>query len=215
MRKLILLFLLVFFIQSNPIKAQSGEHLQPVGSVFGIEFNYFYQIRKILLNGISDYQVIQFMVLPSYGYESVLAIELDTTNIKKIKYYLVYHKCQESIWNNIMLHNKNEEIKVEKYRIEIEEESVDKIKKLFNVALSQTKFEENLCMDCVQYIFSTTFGLRTGRIRFPGINYKETKISNLVEIGNDLIQLAITEKTIIEFDKNFIDKIEALIEDFN
>jgi hypothetical protein len=210
-----LFFIGILLLQSFLIKAQTSDHLEPVGSIFGIEFNYHNQVRKILLNGISDYQVIQLVVLPSNGKENVLAIELDTIEIKNKKYFLVYHECKESIWNSIILQKQFKEIEVEKYRIEIEEKSVEIIKNLFNTALSQTKYEERLCLDCVQYIFSTTFGLKSGRTRILGINNNETKMSKLVEIGNELIQLAKTSNEKVEFDSKFFEKIETLIKEFN
>jgi len=208
MKKLHLI--LVFFLLSIEIvNAQSGDHLEPVGSIFGINYNYHSRVRQVLFEDMSDFQIMQFIIFPSFGSESILAIELDTVDLKNPKFTLVYHKCMKSVWYTWSRGENVEDIEVTKYRKEISGESVDLIRNLFNSALNQTKYKGSLGLDGVTYYFIAM--TTAGKTWSPN---EGTKMKKLVEIGYALIDLAKDDSEIAELDRELVYKIENLIKEF-
>jgi hypothetical protein len=201
---------LIFFSFLEPIKAQDkGDHLEPVGSIYDIydfQFEYYSKVRKVLFNGLTDAPEIRFQVMPSFTPENVLDIEFDRGNSK---YYIVYHICEKMIWYN----EKWDKIKVEKYKTEIDKESVELIKSLFDIAIAQTKFpeDETIGLDGANYYFSINkFGLKSGTVWSPSDG---TKMRKLVDIGYGLIKLAKSKNELAKIDKDLRQKIENLIEE--
>lgn len=204
-------FLIILFLLCNVAEnygQDSGDHLEPVGSIYDIydfQFAYYSKVRKVLFEGLTNFPEIRFQVMPSFTPENVLDIEYDT---EKGKYYLVYHICEKMIWYN----EKWDEIKVDKYRTQIDEESVELIKTLFDIVISQSRFfdEETIGFDGTNYYFSIKRnGLKSGTVWSPSAG---TKISRLIEIGYELIKLAKSEKELVKIDIDLQKKIENLID---
>jgi hypothetical protein len=194
----------------GPIKAQDkGDHLEPVGSIYDIydfQFEYYSKVRKVLFKGLTDSPEIRFQVMASFTPENVLDIEFDRNNSQ---YYIVYHICETMIWDN----KKWDKVKVQVYKTEIDKESVELIKSLFDIAITQTKFPENETMrlDGAEYYFSINkFGLKSGTVWSPS---DETKMRKLVDIGYELIKLAKSKEDLVKIDKDLRKKIENLIEE--
>jgi len=199
---------LIFLSFIRPLQAQSkGDHLEPVGSIYDIydfEFEYYSKVRKVLFNGLTDAPEIRFQVMPSFTPENVLDIEFDRDNSK---YYIVYHICKKMIWYN----EKWDKVKVEKYKTEIDQESVELIKSLFDIAIAQTKFpeDETMGLDGEDYYFSINkFGLKSGTVWSPSDG---TNMSKLVDIGYGLIKLAKSKEELVKIDNDLRKKIENLI----
>lgn len=209
MTKTIKIFvILLWLFNIIPNKASAADnHLEPVRSIFDnydYQFEYYTKVRKVLFEGLSGTHEIRFQVMPSFTPESVLEIEVDDeTN----KYYLVYHICEEKIWNN----ENWDKVKVIKYKTEIEKESVDLVKSLFEVTISQTRYpvEFNGGSDGETYYFSVfNFGIKSGRVWSPS---KGTKMDKLVNIGNELIKLAKSKVKFVKIDRELREMIENLI----
>ena len=103
---------------------EKSDHLEPVDSIYDIydfQFEYYSKIRKVLFDGLTNSPEIRFQVMPSFTPECVLDIEFDRD---KEKYFIVYHICEKMIWYN----EKWKEVKVKKYKTEIDKESVEIIK---------------------------------------------------------------------------------------
>ncbi len=201
---------LIFLNFLGPIKAQDkGDHLEPVGSIYDIydfQFEYYSKVRKVLFKGLTDSPEIRFQVMASFTPENVLDIEFDRNNSQ---YYIVYHICETMIWDN----KKWDKVKVQVYKTEIDKESVELIKSLFDIAITQTKFPENETMrlDGAEYYFSINkFGLKSGTVWSPS---DETKMRKLVDIGYELIKLAKSKEDLVKIDKDLRKKIENLIEE--
>ena len=189
---------------------EKGDHLEPVGGIYAIydfQFEYYSKVRKVLFDGLTDSPEIRFQVMPSFTPENVLDIELDRENEK---YFIVYHICEKGIWDN----EDWEKVKVKKYRTEIDKESVETIKILFDIAISQTKFpaEERGGKGGGSYYFSINkfFGLKSGKVWSPS---DETQMRRLVDIGFSLVELAISDKSIVGLDDKLKLEIECLIDD--
>ena len=207
-RFIFLITLFTLFTSIKTLKAQS-DHLEPVTGLFNdynFQFEYYSAVRNILFKGLSDNPEIRFIVLPSFGSEDVLDIENEND-----KYYLIYHQCKESIW-----YSKDKgKIKVEKIKAEISLTSVELIKKLYKIAISQTSFPENNVggLDGTNYYFTISdFGQKTGTIWSPPA---KSKMSRLVEISYDLIKQTKAESDLVEFDIALTKRIEDLILSFN
>jgi len=192
-------------------KAQNNyDHLEPVGGIYDIldyQFEYYSQVRKILFSGLTDRPEIRFQVMASFTPESVLDIQFDRDNNK---YYLIYHICEKSIWYS----DNRKNIKVNKFKTEIDKESVELIKSLFEIAIAQVKYrkEEIVGFDGTDYYFSINkYGLKSGTIWSPS---NKTKMGKLVDIGEKLIELAKPKKEIVKIDKKLQKEIEELIDEF-
>ena len=205
------IFVVLMFGISIGYCQDDDDHLEPVNSIFGIydfEFEYDIKVRKILFKGLTDTPEIRFQAMPSFTPESVLDIEFDS---EKDKYFLIFHVCKRMIWYA----KKWKKIKVRKYKIEIEGESAELIKSLFDIAISQVKFSkaENIGLDGANYYFSIyKFGLRTGTVWSPP---NGSKLRNLVDVGYKLIELAKSKESPVRIDNEFRLKIESLIKVFN
>ena len=219
-KKDIWLIILILLCNIGIIRAQrvsEGGHLEPVRGIYDIydyQFKYYSQVRKILFNGLTEPQ-IRFLMMPSFYPENVLDIEFDGS---KNKYYIIYHICEEIIWYN---RDNLENIKVIKFKSEIDEESVKLIKSLFGIAIAQSKFpptvEEGgpftIGTDGTTYYFTINeygYGIKSGQIWSPKDG---TKMGKLVAIGEELIELATSKKEIVKIDEKLQQKIEKLIDE--
>ena len=201
---------LIFLSFIHPLNAQdNGDHLEPVKGIYDIydfEFEYYSKVRKVVFNGLTDSPEIRFQVMPSFTPENVLDIEFDRDNSK---YFVVYHICEKMIWYN----KKWDKIKVKKYKTEIDKESVDLIKSLFDRAIAQTKFPKDKTMgfDGTNYYFSINkLGLKSGAVWSPSDG---TRMRKLVDIGYGLIKLAKTKEELVKMDMDLRKKIENLMEE--
>jgi len=192
----------------------SEEHLVPVCGFFDVydgRFAYYSKIRQVLFAGLSDNPEIRFQIIPSFSPECVLDIEFVRNSNK---YFMNYHQCEPMLWRNL---EKPEKVKVKKYRKEIKKESVDLIKSLFDVSITQVRYWEipkgdvefTVMADGIGYFFTLGWhGFRSGYTRSPS---EGTKMKKLVDIGYELIELAKSNKKIVAIDDKLQVKIENLI----
>jgi hypothetical protein len=207
---------------NTPKRENSRDHLEPVRGFFDLfdhSIEYRSKIRKILFDGLSNNPVIRFQTIPSFIPEDVLVIEFDR-NSKK--YHLIYHICEEPIW-----YNENwENVKVNKFKVEIDEKSVDLIRSLFDIAIAQVRFprekivepdgtnyytlkNEVLGSDGTNYYFSI-YG-SSGMVWSP--HKSRPKMVKLVDIGNKLIELAKSNQEIVRIDIELQREIKKLIKE--
>ena len=203
--------LLTLLFNFSILNAQSyGDHLEPVGGIFDVydfQFEYYSRVRKVLFEGLTDAPEIRFQVMPSFTAEHVLDIEV---NRELDQYYLVFHSCEKMIWDN----EEWEKVKVKKYRKAIDEKSVDLIRSLFDLAISQVKFpeEEIVGLDGTKYYFSIRkYGMKSGVIWSP---HEESKMSKLIDAGLGLITLAKSEHSSVKIEGALEQKIKNLIKEF-
>jgi len=229
MKKIFVFFAFILLSKMEVVKAQDRvDHLEPVISVFELSdfsFDYNTKIRKILFKGLSKKPEIRFLEKPSFTAESVLEIER-----MQGKYFLIYQICEENIW-----YSKNwEGIKVQTFKTEIDKASVDLIKTLFDVAISQVRFPPapipkqivnadgtvfesvtlSINTDGTNYFFTTNqYGkIKTGVIWSPASG---TKMGQLVNIGYGLVELAKAKNELVFLDEDLKRKIEQLISEMN
>jgi hypothetical protein len=208
--KLIILIILFLIAFSGITKAQTNnDHLEPVGGIFDIydfQFEYYSKVRKVLFKDLSDKPEIRFLTMPSFTSENVLQIDYDR---EKSNYYCIYHICESMIWNN-----KNwENVTVKKYSRAIEKQSVELIKSLYDLAISQTKFykDETIGVDGANYYFSIDKqGQKSGTVWSPNDN---TRMAELIAISCELIKKTKEQNdhTIIVFDNDFRERIKKLM----
>jgi len=191
------------------------DHLEPIGS------KYFSNAKELLFEGMNDLQIVQIIVIPAFGTESFLAIEIDTSNFedpkfnfKNAKYNLVYYKHKIIKEPNVE-NEKSDKVEVIKYRKEINASSVMLVDKLFESAILHTRYPGNFGLDGVRYIFTSNYGQKAGMYWGAGIPSKVTKMGKLTSIGNKLFEMVKSENEYIEFDDQFIREIENLIREFN
>lgn len=201
-----LTFFLLLFFSFSICKAQSDtDHLKPQNGIFGVfdyQFDYYSNIRKILFKDLSDKPEIRFLVMPSFTPESVLDIQ---KNYETGYYSLIYRIGDNMIWSN----NTLEKMSVTEYKKEIDSKSAQIIKSLFLKAIARTRhYEEDIMgLDGTYYhFFAWDNGLRAGMIWSPD----GPKMRKLIDIGNELINLAKDNETQVSFDQEFIKKIEEL-----
>lgn len=198
------LFLASLF--ANTYAQDNNDHLEPVGGIFDIkdfQFEYYSKIRKVLFKGLEDMPEIRFQVIPSFSPESVLDIEL---NKKTGKYNIIYHIGKKRIWYN----DNWEKIKVHEYKKEIDKKTVESIKSIFALAISQTKYptENASGFDGTNYYFSINeFGLKSGTTWSPPDGSRTKK---LVDIGLELVELCQSKIEKIELNSELQKKIADL-----
>jgi hypothetical protein len=199
-------------------KAQnSDDHLEPVHGFFdsyNFSFEYYSNVRKVLLNGLSDRPDVRYLILPSFSPESVLDIELDRDNYKC---FLIYHICEQKICYN----KQWETVKVKKYKTEMDIKSAKLLISLFSMAIAQVRFPPPvekggmvaIRHDGENYYFSVKevgYGMKSGKVWSPEPG---TKMNKLVTIGNKLIELAKSDTEIVIFSDELQKEIEELIEE--
>lgn len=191
-----------------PLQAQeTNDHLKPASSMFDLydyQIEYYYKVRKVLFTDLSASPEIRFQVMPSFTPENVLDIEYDA---QTSTYYLVYHICDEMIW----YHKDWENIKVHKFKVELDKASVDLVKSVFSTAIAQTKYEKSriLGLDGTTYYFSSyDFGLQTGTTWSPS---KTSNMGKLVAIGKQLITLARSQTATVTIDGDLKQQLTDLL----
>ena len=207
--KKIIYITLILLCNMGIAKAQNrGNYLEPIRENYDFQREYNAKVRKVLFKGLSDSSEIRFQVMPSFTPENILVIEFNRTNNK---YYIIYHICEQKIW-----YNKDwENIKVKKFKSEIDKESVDLIKSLFGTTIAQIRFpteKDNMIVGCdgTNYYFSIGEDglLKSGTVWSPN---KGTKMDKLVAIGYKLIELAKSNKKKVKIDAKLKKEIEDLI----
>lgn len=199
---LIIIFGLLFCF---PNVNGQNENLEPVGSVFDeFSYQYYTMVRKVLMNGMSNYPEVRFLIIPSFSVEEVVAIEREND-----KYFIVHHKMEKSIWYT---EENQEEIKVIKKKIEIFKSDAKFYKELFQKAINNRKYPENEIWgnDGTNYYFTANDGrLKTGTVWSPKSG---SKMDRLKKIGYSLISLATTTKNgqVAKLKKELTEKIEKL-----
>ena len=194
----------------------SDEHLVPVSGFYETVFlnDYYSKVHEILFNGLDDRPVIRFQVTPSFEPESVLDIEFDK---ESGKYYMNYHICKQMIREN---QDSLDKVLVNKFRTEIDKESVDLLKSIFNVAIARVRYpkinktgEILTMLDGIKYCFTLGlegYPLRSGIAHSPS---NGSKIKRLVNVGYQLINLAQSENKIVKIDGKLKKEIEKLKND--
>lgn len=203
-RLLVILFGLLFFIQN--INSQN-DNLEPVESIFDdfeTRFEYYSQVRKILMDGMSQYPEARFLIIPSFSVEEVVAIEKENE-----KYFIVHHKMEKSIWYT---EKRKEKIKVQKKKVEISRLHALLYKNLFKQAIINRKYpdEETMGNDGINYYFTVADGsLKTGTIWSPKL---DSKMGRLTQIGYSLINLVknAEEEKLVTPTTELVQKIKRL-----
>lgn len=195
---IVVLTILIF----GSLKAQ--EHLEPVGGVFDIydhQFEYYPKVREILLKNSYDSPDARFLMLPSFDGETVV----DLLN-ENDKYTLEYRKAERNIWYS--LSDKKIEVKIKSVKKDISKEDAELIINLFEKLIMQVRYPETKIYgtDGVNYYFSS--GNKSGKVWSPNAN---TKMSRLVDIGNDLMNFCLNKD--LYFEKDFKDRIKKLTEE--
>lgn len=91
-----LLILILGILFSIPAVNAQNNNLEPVEGIFDefdFRFEYYSLVRKVLMNGMSDYPQVRFLIIPSFSVEEVVSIEK-----RDNKYIILHHKMRESIW---------------------------------------------------------------------------------------------------------------------
>lgn len=214
---LILIFSLSFLslplYGQEKIESQSEtDHLQPLRPQFGVHRKYNLQVQNILFEGISDYQVIQFRIQPSFGGESVLVIEVDTANLKEPTFTLVYHKSKSSIWES-HLNKDQEKVKIEKLRKPISKDDAMKIADLYSAALSKVCENNSIGLDGNSYFFSDL--TKAGRTWLGGNITGKNKVEQLVLLSQELVSLIGSQDKAFRLNNALTQQIELLTNEFN
>ena len=191
------------------INAQN-DNLEPVESIFDefdFRFEYYSLVRKVLMDGMSDYPEVRFLIIPSFSVEEVVAIEK-----KDSSYFIVHHKMKESIWYT---EKDKKKIEVEKKSIEISKSDMELYRELFSIAINNRKYPETemIGFDGVNYYFTVADkGLKTGTVWTPK---KDSKMDKLKSIGYSLISLANNTEigNLAEPKKELIERIKKLTEE--
>ncbi len=203
-RLLIIIFGLLFCV---PTVYAQNDNLEPVESIFDefdFRLEYYSLVRKVLMNGMSDYPEVRFLIIPSFSVEEVVAIEkTDST------YFIVHHKMKESIWYT---EKNKEKIEVEKKRVEISKSDAELYRELFSTAINKRKYPEKELWgtDGVNYYFTVSDRrLKTGTVWSPKSG---SKMNRLNEIGYSLINLAkkTENEQIAELKPELIERIKKL-----
>ncbi|PKA81963.1 hypothetical protein ATE92_0086 [Ulvibacter sp. MAR_2010_11] len=183
--KIKLLIIIFGFLFCIPVVNAQNDNLEPVESIFDdydFLFEYYSHVRKILMNGMSDYPEVRFLIIPSFSPEEVVSIAKENE-----VYFIVHHKMEKSIWYTEK--NKNK-IQVQKKKVEISKPDVLLFKELFKQAIKNRKYPDKEIMgnDGVNYYFSVADAhpLKTGTVWSPKPG---SKMDRLKEIGYALINL--------------------------
>ena len=217
-KKTVILFALLGYCWITKAQVNS-DYLEPARGTFEVSdssLEYYSIVRKLLFDGLSDNPEIRFLEMPSFTPESVLDIEFDRA---KSEYFMSYRISEQNIWYA----PNRKEVKVEKFRIEIEKKSVELLKTLFYIATSQVKYPPPIInedgsltvarsFDGTSYYFTTNqyYKIRTGMTHSPS---KGSKMHKLVNVGYKLVELAKSDKGFVGFDDAFQREIKELIKE--
>jgi|TARA_R110002049_G_C8931795_1_gene544226 hypothetical protein len=185
-----LLTLILGLLFCIPTLNAQNDNLEPVESIFDdydFLFEYYSIVRKTLMNEMSDYPEVRFLIIPSFTVEEVIAIEKEEKEDETEKYFIVHHKMEKSIWYT---EKNKEKIKVKKKKVEISVTDALLFKELFKKAINNRKYpeKEKMGLDGTNYYFSVADRvLKTGTIWSPR---KGSKMYELKEIGYSIIKLA-------------------------
>ena len=226
MAKKIILSAIICLLCTTAFAQRNHDHLVPTRGVFDMwdwRFEYDSRVREVLFDGLSNRPIVRFLTLPSFHPERVVEIIGEPDNFfigGDRRFFIVYHISEQQIWMNQDLAN----VKVQRYRTEIDIESVKLIRSLFGVATSQVRFPETIIceesgmmiisigLDGTDYyfIYDCQSGRRSGTVWSPP---ERSKMRRLVDIGNRLIDLAKSEQEKVRFDDEFQKEIQQLIDD--
>lgn len=206
--KVLNIFIILFLSLILPSLAQELDNLRPIGYSFG-KNRYHDEIRRILFDGISEFQVIQYLISPSFGGERVLVIEIDTATLNT--FTIAYHESESNIFQSLGS-KRSSEINVKKVRKPIQSDDVYSVMKLFNSALSTVCENNRVGIDGVSYYFSNM--ARSGKTWKDGTNIGKDRISKLIEVCNQLISTTKSNNQIVVMDKELKIEIENLTEEF-
>ncbi len=209
------LLLLIFFILTYASFAQTGtkkdeswgdyvdrkakefDHLEPADSYFDYfqyRVEYHNKIRSFLLDTLNTRPLVIMLVLASFSNEYVI-------NLEKLEgaYLVTKVTTDKSIWYT----ENPEEINVIASTHYISKNLADQVNELFEIALNQTKYNNDgiLGTDGTNYYFTATgnFGRRTSSKWSPR---KGTKIYELVRLTELLVSENLDEKKLtIEIQK--------------
>lgn len=199
------------YSQDDNTSRIDSDHLLPLRPQFGIHKNYNLKIQNILFDGISDFQFTQFLSKPSFGYESVLVIEIDTNNVKNPDFNIIYHQCKSSIWSSL-INKDTKEIIVDRFRKPISKEDAMKISNLYSAALSKVCENNKVGIDGNSYDFATMTS--AGRAWLGGMPKGENKVEQLVRLSQTLVDLTKSENKTFTLNADLSLKIENLTNEF-
>lgn len=181
-RLLIIIFGILFCIPKTSAQSNNLEPVESIFDEFNYQFEYYSLVRKVLMNGMSNYPEVRFLIIPSFSVEEVVSIEKSNEG-----YFIVHHKMKESIWYT---ETNKEKIEVEKKRVGILKSDVELYRELFLAAINKRKYpkKEFWGTDGINYYFTVNDKrLKTGTVWSPKSG---SKMDRLNEIGNSLISLA-------------------------
>jgi hypothetical protein len=205
------IFILAFFTIISTTVCGQNDHLEPFDDTTnhqGQLKDYYSNIFKLLQSKLSDTVIARYIIIPSWGSESILSVEKDTV---KNKFKIIYLSCSESYWYS---KNKKKVHVISDCAKYIDDDLAILTKKLFDKVTLQIKrpTQPSYGLDGVTYYFSTTD--TTGRI-ITGQKWSPedgTKMSKLVQVCHDLT-LFTCDNGIIKAD--LIEEINKLINEFN
>ncbi len=186
------LILLLISLQLSTFGQSGEDHLEPTEGYFSLyrhQYEYYPFIYKYLIKDLAWDPVARILTIPSFSGENVLSIERVGPEDKKFK--VIYKTCKESIW-----YKKDKgSIEVLSFEKDIDSTTVELLRKIFEKVLADTRYncKGRFGLDGVTYVFtgfSLGFGVRSGEIWSPA---NGTKMHDLIELGDLLIELAKTE----------------------
>ena len=217
MAKKIILSAIICLLCTTAFAQRNDDHLVPTCGVFDMwdwRLEYRSRVRETLFNGLSNRPIIRFLTLPSFDTERVVEINREQDSL-----FIVYHVSEQQIWSNNHWRN----VKVKRFRTEIDIESVNLIRSLFGIATSQVRFPETIIDESgmmsitvgfdgttYYFIFDCPSGRRSGTVWSPP---EGSKMRRLVDIGYRLIDLAKSEQEKVRFDTEFQKEIQQLIDE--
>lgn len=210
--------LIFLTLLSLRVFGQTEDHLLPTENFFSLykhEIEYYPYISKHLLKDLSDSPLARMITLPSFSPENVVSVESVDKDEKTFK--VIFITGKESIWYKT---NKNT-LETTRYEETIDTSLVTIIKKVFKKATSQVRYMSDDSwaggLDGVTYIFSAFAvgqGNRSGQVWSPD---QGTKMNELVEFGDAMIQLAKSDNDNdrLKFKKEIKAKGERLLKGLN
>jgi hypothetical protein len=197
--------------QEGNTNPSDTDHLLPLRPQFGISRKYHQKIQDVLFTGISDFQFTRFISRPSFGAESVLAIEMDTSNLNNPTFSIVYHAAKSSIWYS--LNDKaSKEIIVEKFRKSISMEDAKKIADLYSAALDKVRENKRFGLDGASYEFATM--TQAGRAWLAGPCKPESKVERLIQLNHEFIELIKKGGRKFQLSYELLERIDTLTMEF-
>ncbi|MEM6524696.1 MAG: hypothetical protein AAF693_12915 [Bacteroidota bacterium] len=180
-----------------------SDFLEPVDSYFNLrdhEFDYYQNIKSLLLVNLSESPLARMIVLPSFEREYVISID-EKDNVYSLNFVI----ASSSIWHT----QKSETISPISTSKIIPCELAEKIQQLFELSINNARYVKGggAGVDGTTYFFSTTTKgfTRTAQKWSP---YEGTKIFELIELAESMINAEVDQEKLTK-------RIEILRSRFN